>query len=112
MSKSHSFLKVIAATALALSLIPTAFAGTPTPKVTESAARATALAAVPSGAVQSSELETESGLQIWSFDIKDPKSSDVVEVQVDAKTGLVVSKKRESRADQKREAQADQKAKR
>ena len=110
MSKLRSFSKILAATALGLSLIPAAFAGAPTPQVTESTARATALAAVPSGAVQSSELETESGRQIWSFDIQDPKSSDVVEVQVDARTRLVVSKKRETRADQKREAQADQKA--
>ncbi len=112
MSKLHPFSKLFAATTLGLSLVPMAFAVAPTPQVTESTARATALAAVPSGAVQSSELETEGGKQIWSFDIKESTSTDVVEVQVDAKTGLIVSKKRETRADQKREAQADQKAKR
>jgi len=33
-------------------------------------------------------------------------------VQVDAETGLIVSNKRETAADQKQEAQADRKAKR
>ncbi len=112
MSKLHSFSKLFAIAALAWSLVPVAIAGAPNPQVAESAARATALAAVPSGAVQSSELETEGGKQIWSFDIREAKSADVVEVQVDAKTGLIVSKKRETPADQKREAQADRKTKR
>ena len=112
MSKLHSFSKPFAAIAAGLSMVPTAFAGAPTPQVTESAARATALAAVPLGAVQSAELENEGGKRIWSFDIKESKSVDVVEVQVDAKTGLIVSKKRETVADQKQEAQADRKAKR
>lgn len=112
MSDFRSFSKLLAVTAFGLSLVPAAFAGPPTPQVTESMARATALAAVSAGAVQSSELETEGGKQVWSFDIKDAKSTDVVEVQVDAKTGLIVSKKRETLADQRREAQADQKAKR
>ena len=112
MSNLYSISKFFAATALLLSLIPTAFAGPAVPPVTESAARGTALAAVPSGTVQSSELETEGGKQIWSFDIKEPKSKDVIEVQVDAKTGLIVSNKRETPADQKREAQADRKPKR
>ena len=112
MSDLRSFSKLLAVTAFGLSMVPAAFAVAPTPQVTESMARATALAAVSRGAVQSSELETEGGRQIWSFDIKDAKSTDVVEVQVDAKTGLIVSKKRETLADQRREAQADQKAKR
>ena len=81
-------------------------------KVSEADARATALAAVPAGIVQSAELEIEHGKQVWSFDIKAPKSADVVEVQVDAMTGTIVSKKMESVKDQKKEALADQKTKR
>ena len=39
-------------------------------KVNEADARAKALAAVPSGVIQSAELETEHGKLVWSFDIK------------------------------------------
>ena len=76
-------------------------------KVTESDARATALAKVPGGTVQSTELENEHGKLVWSFDIKDPNSPNVIEVQVDAQTGGVVSKKAESAAEQAKEAKAD-----
>ncbi len=76
-------------------------------KVTESNARATALAKVPGGTVQSAELENEHGKLIWSFDISDPKSPNVIEVQVDARTGHVVSKKSESPSEQAKEAKAD-----
>ncbi len=76
-------------------------------KVTETDARSTALARVPGGTVQSAELENEHGKLVWSFDIKDSKSSSIVEVQVDAKTGRIVSKKTESPAEQAKEAKAD-----
>lgn len=76
-------------------------------KVTETDARATALAKVPGGTVQSAELENEHGKLVWSFDIKDSRSPNVIEVQVDAKTGRVVSKKAESPAEQAEEAKAD-----
>lgn len=76
--------------------------------VSEADARAAALTAVPADVIQSAELENEHGKQIWSFDIKDSRSLNVVEVQVDAKTGVIVSKKVESVKDQKKEAQADQ----
>lgn len=80
--------------------------------LTKEAARSAALAAVPGGAVQSAELETEHGRRIWSFDIKDAGSPNVVEIQIDAKTGAIVSKTIESPRDQKKEAIADQKSKR
>jgi hypothetical protein len=76
-------------------------------KVTETDARAAALAKIPGGTVQSTELENEHGKLVWSFDIKDPKSPNVIEVQVDAKTGHVVSTKTESPAEQAKEAKAD-----
>ncbi len=80
-------------------------------KIAETDARATALAKVPGGVVQSAELENEHGKLVWSFDIKHPKSPKVIEVQVDAKTGTVVSKKAESPLEQAKEAKADKMAK-
>jgi hypothetical protein len=77
----------------------------------QEAARSTALAAVPGGVVQSAELETEHGRRIRSFDIKDAGSPSVVEIQIDAKTGAVLSKTVEPPRAQKREAIADQKSK-
>jgi hypothetical protein len=77
------------------------------PKVSESAARATALAQVKGGIVQSSELEREAGKLVWSFDIARPGSKDVTEIWVDANTGRIVSKKQETPAEQAKEAQAD-----
>ncbi len=79
-------------------------------KTTETDARATALAKVPGGVVQSAELENEHGKLVWSFDIKHPRSPNVIEVQVDAKTGAVVSKKTESPLEQAKEAKADKTA--
>ena len=79
--------------------------------VSEAAARTTALAAVPSGVIQSAELETENGKLVWSFDIKSPHTSVVTEIQVDANTGRVVSKKLESVSEQRQESRADKKAK-
>jgi uncharacterized membrane protein YkoI len=76
-------------------------------KVTRNAATATALARVPNGTVQSSELEKEHGKLIWSFDIQQPDSRDVIEVQVDATTGRIIATSRETAADQEREAAAD-----
>ena len=80
-------------------------------KVTEAEARATALAKLPGSTVQSAELENEHGKLVWSFDIKAFKSTKVVEVLVDAKTGRIISKKTESPAEQAREAKADMIAK-
>ena len=76
-------------------------------KVTETDARVTALAKVPGGTVQSAELENEHGKLVWSFDITKPKSPNVIEVQVDAKTGRIVSQKVESPGEQAKEAKAD-----
>lgn len=57
------------------------------PKVSESAARATALARVKGGIVQSTELESEAGKLVWSFDIERPGSKNATEILVDANTG-------------------------
>jgi hypothetical protein len=65
-------------------------------KITLDAARATALAKVPGGTVQSEELEREHGKLIYSFDIQVPGKTGVEEVNVNAITGKVVGKKYES----------------
>jgi uncharacterized membrane protein YkoI len=72
-------------------------------KVTEAQATKSALAKVPDGTIKSSELEKENGKLIWSFDIAKPKTRNITEVQVDAKTGKIVSIQTETPADQLRE---------
>lgn len=76
-------------------------------KVTEAQARSTALAKVVNGTVKSSELEKEHGKLIWSFDIATPKTQNITEVQVDAKTGKIVSTQIETPAKQAKEAQSE-----
>ena len=59
-------------------------------KVSETAAKATALAKVPGGRVKSSELERENGKLLYSFDIATRGKTGIDEVQVDAITGAVI----------------------
>ena len=80
-------------------------------KVTQEEATKTALAKVPDGKIKSVEIEKENGKLIWSFDISMPKSASITEVQVDAKTGKIVSTQVETPKDQAKEAAADKKAK-
>ncbi|MFI4971030.1 MAG: PepSY domain-containing protein, partial [Lysobacterales bacterium] len=63
----------------------------------------------PDGIVASSELEKEHGKLIWSFDIERHDSKDITEIQVDARTGAIVSTQVETPADQAREKAADSK---
>ena len=78
-------------------------------KITQAEAEKTALAKVPGGKVESAELENEHGKLIWSFDIFAPHSLNIAEVQVDAKTGKIVSTKIETPKEQAKEAAADKK---
>ena len=73
-------------------------------KVTEADARTTALAKVPNGTVQSSTLEKEHGKLVWSFDIAQPTTKDLTEVQIDAVTGAIASVKMESPSQEAKEA--------
>ena len=76
-----------------LLISPLAFAALaqqPTPIIAEKAATLTALAAVPSGTVRSSELETEQGQLLYSVDIAVPRKKGVEEVHVSAITGRVI----------------------
>ena len=78
-------------------------------KITQEEAANTALTKVPNGKIKSAELEKEHGNLIWSFDIATPKSKNITEVQVDAKTGKVVSTQIETAKDQANEAAAEKK---
>lgn len=80
-------------------------------KITEAAARVTALKEIPAGKIRSGELERENGKLIYSFDIKVAGKSGIEEVQVDAITGLVVSNVHETPKMEKAEAAADKKEK-
>lgn len=80
-------------------------------KITESAARETALAKVPSGTIASSELEREHHRLIWSFDISSPGTKNITEIQVDAKTGKIVSNTQEAPGKEAAEAAAEAKEK-
>jgi uncharacterized membrane protein YkoI len=73
-------------------------------KITEPAARATALKEVPNGTVKSSELERENGKLIYSYDISVPGKSGIEEVNVNAIDGSVVGKMHESAKTEKKEA--------
>ena len=59
-------------------------------KVSEAAAKATALAKVPGGRVKSSGLERENGKLLYSFDIATKGKTGIDEVQVDAITGALI----------------------
>ncbi|HEV3240076.1 MAG TPA: PepSY domain-containing protein [Casimicrobiaceae bacterium] len=75
-------------------------------KVTEQDAKTTALARVPNGTVQSTALEKEHGRLVWSFDIARASSKDLIEVQVDAKTGKVAAVNKETPAQEAKEKQS------
>ena len=76
-------------------------------KITEAEARDTALSKVVNGTVRSSELEKEKGRLIWSFDIATPRTQNITEVQVDAKTGKTVSTHLETPSKEAKEAKSE-----
>lgn len=59
--------------------------------------------------MSSAELENEHGKLIWTFDIAQPKSTSVVEIQVDAKSGVIISRKVESAQKEVAEAAKERK---
>jgi len=68
-------------------------------KVTKDQAQEKALASIKSKEkpeVAEGELELERGCVVYSFDLKAPNSKGVTEVIVDAGTGKILSRKRES----------------
>ena len=76
-------------------------------KITSQVAVDSALARVPGGQVQEGELEKEHGRLVYSFDLLVPHRKGVQEVQVDARSGKVVSVKHESSAAEAKEHASD-----
>src|SRR3981081_774982 len=76
-------------------------------KVSKSDAQKTALEKVPDGRVESAELEKENEKLVWSFDIAKPNTKNIIEIQVDARTGQVAAVAEETRKDQAEEAKAE-----
>jgi uncharacterized membrane protein YkoI len=76
-------------------------------KISKLAAEKIALSKVPTGTIQSAELEKERGKLIWSFDISKPRTKNITEVQVDARNGRIVSVQIETPAAQMKEGKSD-----
>jgi uncharacterized membrane protein YkoI len=76
-------------------------------KISKSAAEKIALSKVPTGTIQSAELEKERGKLIWSFDISKPGTKNITEIQVDARNGRIVSVQIETPAAQMQERKSD-----
>lgn len=72
-------------------------------KISEVQARNTALARVPGGKIEQSELEEEHDQLVWSFDLSTPGTHDITEVLVDANTGEVVSVETETAKEEAKE---------
>ena len=68
----------------------------PTPRISMTAARATALKLAP-GKIISSEYENEGGIWRYSFDIQ--QRGNVQEIGIDGRTGKIVENKSEGKVD-------------
>lgn len=116
MSFRNSLIPLVAATVFAIAGIAPAHAAEPSQaslmkqaKVSKEAASKTALGKVPGGTIQSAEIENEHGALVWSFDIAMPKSKDIHEVLVNAKTGVIVYSEIETPKAQAKELAQDRK---
>ena len=76
-------------------------------KITGSAAMRSALSRVPGGRIESAEVEKEKGRLVYSFDIVSPHKTGIEEIQVDARSGEVVSQQHESPAAEAKEHDAE-----
>ena len=77
--------------------------------VSESDAAKTAESRVRNGRIEAVELENEKGKLIYSYELKVPGKSGVEEVNVDAKTGQVVSAEHESAKSERKEVAREKK---
>jgi len=80
-------------------------------KITEAAARATALKQVPTGTVKKFELERENGKLIYSYDISVPGKTGIEEVAINAIDGTVVAHEHETPKQERSEAAKEAKEK-
>jgi uncharacterized membrane protein YkoI len=102
--KTRFLLLAVTTAALAAN---SASARTEHPRISMQAARASALALVPHGAIRSGELEREHGRLIYSFDIAVPNQTGIEEVQINAMTGRLVSRTHENPAAERQEVRAE-----
>jgi uncharacterized membrane protein YkoI len=72
-------------------------------RITKPEAEKIVLEHAPNGTIKEGELENEKGRLIWSFDIATSGSQDITEIQVDAKTGQVVSVEKETVKQERKE---------
>ena len=96
--------RILLVGAILTMLAATSIRAADTPKIERAVAEKAALTRVPGGHVKEGELEHEHGRLVWSFDIEKPGTRDIVEVQVDANSGEVVSTTIETPADESKEA--------
>jgi uncharacterized membrane protein YkoI len=80
-------------------------------RITRAQAERAALAKVPGGKVKSAKLAQENGQLIWSIDIVTPLTKKIAAVQVDARSGKVLSKLTQSPGDRAEESVGAQKKK-
>jgi hypothetical protein len=77
--------------------------------ITQSQAEKAALAKVPGGKVKAAKLAPQNGQLIWSVDIITPLTKKIAAVQVDARTGKVLSKLTEKPGDRAEDTATSQK---
>ena len=92
---------------IVLPIAPVSAASTMHPRISMDAARAKALQFVPHAQVKGSELERENGKLIYSFDLTVAGRPGVEEVQIDALSGKLVSRKHETAAKEAQEQRAE-----
>ena len=80
-------------------------------RVTRAQAERAALTKVPGGKVKSAKLAQENGQLIWSIDIVTPLTKKIAAVQVDARSGKVLSKLVQTPGDRAEESVGAQKKK-
>ena len=80
-------------------------------RITRAQAERAALAKVPGGKVKSAKLLRENGQLIWSIDIITPLTKKIAAVQVDARSGKVLSKLTQTPSDRAEESVGAQKQK-
>ncbi len=80
-------------------------------RVTRAQAERAALTKVPGGKVKSAKLAQENGQLIWSIDIVTPLTKKIAAVQVDARSGKVLSKLAQTPSDRAEESVGAQKKK-
>ena len=78
-------------------------------RITQAQAESAALAKVLGGKVKSAKLVRENGQLIWSIDIVTPLTKKIAAVQVDARSGKVLSKLAQTPGDRAEEPAAGQK---